>query len=345
MISQVGRGSSRLDDGARMYDMDETDQTTVEDNELTEDIDVESTDTDSQSEPVEAVAETEDTGITPLILDVVNPATYEEALEQAADAIADGECIVLPTDTVYGIGADALNSLAVQRLLNAKERGRDMPPPVLVSDSVALPALCQHIPVAAEALAEKYWPGGLTLILRAQESLGMDLGETNGTLAVRVPDQDQTRELLRMTGPMAVSSANKSGHPAALTAQEAANQLGVTVAVYLDAGPSRVGEASTIIDFVSTTDGKVVRQGALSLEAIHEVAPDVVGMEESEDEAAEEDVRKAETTPSDEPSPEGPTESPTSTTDDVVPAEETEQIAQGATAADTDAPVTPTDEN
>ena len=251
----------------------------------------------------------------------------------------------MPTDTVYGIGADALDSLAVQRLLNAKERGRDMPPPVLVSDSVALPALCQHIPVAAEALAEKYWPGGLTLILRAQESLGMDLGETNGTLAVRVPDQDQTRELLRMTGPMAVSSANKSGHPAALTAQEAANQLGVTVAVYLDAGPSRVGEASTIIDFVSTTDGKVVRQGALSLEAIHEVAPDVVGMEGPEDEAAEEDVRKAETIPSDEPSPEGAAESPTSTTDDVVPAEETEQIAQSATAADTGAPVTPTDEN
>lgn len=186
---------------------------------------------------------------------------------------------MLPTDTVYGIGADALNALAVQRLLNAKERGRDMPPPVLVSDSVALPALCQHIPAGAKALAEKYWPGGLTLVLRAQESLGMDLGETNGTLAVRVPDQDQTRELLRMTGPLAVSSANKSGHPAALTAQEAADQLGVEVAVYLDAGPSRVGESSTIIDFVSTTDGKVVRQGALSLEAIHEVAPDVIGIE------------------------------------------------------------------
>lgn len=221
----------------------------------------------------------DDVGVHPFILDVTHADTCEDALEQAADAIADGECIVLPTDTVYGIGADALNSLAVQRLLNTKERGRDMPPPVLISDSVALPALCQHIPSAAQDLAEKYWPGGLTLILRAQDSLGMDLGETNGTLAVRVPNQDQTRELLRMTGPMAVSSANKSGYPAALTAQEAADQLGVEVAVYLDAGPSPVGESSTIIDFVSTTDGKVVRQGALSLDDIHEVAPDVLGME------------------------------------------------------------------
>lgn len=264
--------------------MDESDQMMVDADELTglvaEEHRTEEEPTVTDVEPAGDAA-VEDSGISPFILDVADPDACEEALVQAADAIADGECIVLPTDTVYGIGADALNPLAVQRLLNAKERGRDMPPPVLVSDSVALPALCQHIPAGAKALAEKYWPGGLTLILRAQESLGMDLGETNGTLAVRVPDQDQTRELLRMTGPMAVSSANKSGHPAALTAQEAADQLGVEVAVYLDAGPSRVGESSTIIDFVSTADGKVVRQGALSLEAIHEVASDVIGMESS----------------------------------------------------------------
>ena len=264
--------------------MDESDQMMVDADELTglvaEEHRTEEKPTVTDVEPAGDAA-VEDSGISPFILDVADPDACEEALVQAADAIADGECIVLPTDTVYGIGADALNPLAVQRLLNAKERGRDMPPPVLVSDSVALPALCQHIPAGAKALAEKYWPGGLTLILRAQESLGMDLGETNGTLAVRVTDQDQTRELLRMTGPMAVSSANKSGHPAALTAQEAADQLGVEVAVYLDAGPSRVGESSTIIDFVSTADGKVVRQGALSLEAIHEVASDVIGMESS----------------------------------------------------------------
>ncbi|WP_408640138.1 L-threonylcarbamoyladenylate synthase [Cutibacterium equinum] len=326
--------------------MDETDQTTVEDNELTETPDVEST--DSQAETVVVEDATEDSGITPLILDVTNPQTCEDALEQAADVIADGECIVIPTDTVYGIGADAFDALAVQRLLNAKERGRDMPPPVLVSDAVALPALCQHIPEAAEALAQKYWPGGLTLILRAQESLGMDLGQTNGTLAVRVPDQEQTRELLRMTGPLAVSSANKSGQPAALTAQEAADQLGVSVAVYLDAGPSQVATSSTIIDFVSTTDGKIVRQGALSLEAIHEVAPDVVAMEEPTDQPAEEDTSEAESTAEDiaanEPSPVAQAQSEPLATDDVAGADQTDTIAETPTVELTETPVTSADD-
>lgn len=158
--------------------MDESDQMMVDADELTglvaEEHRTEEKPTVTDVEPAGDAA-VEDSGISPFILDVADPDACEEALVQAADAIADGECIVLPTDTVYGIGADALNPLAVQRLLNAKERGRDMPPPVLVSDSVALPALCQHIPAGAKALAEKYWPGGLTLILRAQESLGMDL--------------------------------------------------------------------------------------------------------------------------------------------------------------------------
>lgn len=137
--------------------MDETDQTMVNTDELAGPV-AEEKSTVSGIEP-RGDAAAEDSGISPFILDVANPDSCEDALEQAADAIADGECIVLPTDTVYGIGADALNALAVQRLLNAKERGRDMPPPVLVSDSVALPALCQHIPAGAKALAEKYWLG------------------------------------------------------------------------------------------------------------------------------------------------------------------------------------------
>lgn len=237
----------------------------------------------------------------PVILSVTDPATREEALERAAEMIAEGECIVLPTDTVYGIGADAMDSLAVQRLLQAKDRGRDMPPPVLVSDPVVLPALCQRVPKAAEDLAHAFWPGGLTLILPAQDHLTMDLGETNGTIAVRVPDQDDARELLRRTGPMAVSSANKSGRPAALTAQDAADQLGLSVAVYLDAGPSPVGEASTIVDFVGSSDGQVLRQGSLSLERIHEVAPDVHGIEPAEPEpeppATEPELESAEPEP------------------------------------------------
>ena len=219
-------------------------------------------------------------GTTPLILDVTGAHRGEE-LTRAAQAISEGECIVLPTDTVYGIGADALNPVAVAALLAAKERGRDMPPPVLISDPAVLAALCEHVPRAAQDLAEAYWPGGLTLVLRAQESLTMDLGETAGTIAVRVPDDDAARELLRMTGPMAVSSANKSGRPAALTAQDAADQLGTEVAVYLDGGPTRVGTPSTIIDFASTEKGRILRQGALSLDEIHTVAPEVIGSTDS----------------------------------------------------------------
>ena len=235
-------------------------------------------------------------GTTPLILDVTGVHRGEE-LTRAAQAVSEGECIVLPTDTVYGIGADALNPVAVAALLAAKERGRDMPPPVLIADPALLAALCEHVPRAAQDLAETYWPGGLTLVLRAQESLTMDLGETAGTIAVRVPDDDAARELLRMTGPMAVSSANKSGRPAALTAQDAADQLGTEVAVYLDGGPTRVGTPSTIIDFASTEEGRILRQGALSLDEIHTVAPEVIG---STDSAEDHDVPTEENAPSSE---------------------------------------------
>lgn len=221
-------------------------------------------------------------GLTPEIVDITDPQQRPEALRRAAALLKEGECVVLPTDTVYGIGADALDPIAVQRLLMAKGRGRDMPPPVLIGDAAVLPALCDRVPDAAKALADAHWPGGLTLIFHAQQDLTMDLGETNETIAVRVPDQDATRQLLRITGPLAVSSANKSGSPAALTAQNAADQLGISVALYLDGGPSRIGEASTIIDFASGDEGKVLRQGALSIEDIHLIAPDVVPLAQPE---------------------------------------------------------------
>ncbi|AXE38679.1 L-threonylcarbamoyladenylate synthase [Acidipropionibacterium virtanenii] len=238
----------------------------------------------------------------PEVLDVTDPQTRADSLSRAAAALKEGECVVLPTDTVYGIAADALDPLAVQRLLMAKERGRDMPPPVLIGDAAVLPALCDRVPGAARDLAEAFWPGGLTLIFRAQEDLTMDLGETNGTIAVRVPDQDAARDLLRITGPLAVSSANKSGHPAALKVGEALSQLGTSVAVYLDGGPSRIGESSTIIDFASEEAGRVLRQGALSIEDIHRVAPDVLPLapepaqeqEEPTEEPAAEDPENGE---------------------------------------------------
>lgn len=200
----------------------------------------------------------------------------DQALADAATAVRDGHCIVLPTDTVYGIGADAFNTDAVQRLLDAKERGRDMPPPVLIAEPVMLRAMADDVPEAAFSLAKAFWPGALTIIVKAQPKGGLQLGETGGTVAVRVPDHDGTRALLRRTGPLAVSSANVSGQPAATTCQEAHDQLGDRVAIYLDAGPSAGGVASTIVDFAAAPEGRILRLGALSLEQIREVAPEVL---------------------------------------------------------------------
>ena len=204
----------------------------------------------------------------------------EAALNEAAEAVRGGRCIVLPTDTVYGIGANAFDAAAVQGLLDAKERGRDMPPPVLIAEPSMLRAIADEVPEAATAMAKALWPGALTLVLKAQPRGGMDLGETNGTVAVRVPDHEGARALLRRTGPLAVSSANVSGQPAGLTCEETIEQLGDRVAVYLDGGPVSGGVASTIVDFAATDQGRVLRQGAIALETLREYAPDVVAFEE-----------------------------------------------------------------
>ena len=199
-------------------------------------------------------------------------AEAEAAIDAAAAAVMDGACIVLPTDTVYGIGADAASAHAVQGLLDAKERGRDMPPPVLIAEVSMLRALSEDVTDDMLALAEAFWPGALTLVVNAHEHLRMDLGDRGGTIAVRVPDHDFTRELLRATGPLAVSSANVSGQPAATTIEEAQRQLGSRVRVYLDGGPAGEGEPSTIVDLSSGTP-TILRQGRISRAALAAVLP------------------------------------------------------------------------
>ena len=149
-----------------------------------------------------------------------------------------GQLVVLPTDTVYGIGADAFDPDAVKRLLDAKGRGREMPPPVLVSAPTTLDALAVGVPSYARALIAELWPGPLTLVCRQQPSLQWDLGDTRGTVAVRMPDHEVALELLARTGPLAVSSANRTGRPAATDADAAEEMLGTSVAVILDAGPT-----------------------------------------------------------------------------------------------------------
>ncbi len=210
------------------------------------------------------------------MLDCTDPTTWGPALDKAVHVVARGGLLVLPTDTVYGIGADAFSPAAVAALLAAKGRGRQMPPPVLVPEVATVSGLCDEVPDDARALMAELWPGALTMICRAQPSLAWDLGDTGGTVAVRMPDHPAALALLRRTGPLAVSSANRTGRPAAMTAADAEAQLGEAVALYLDGGTAPGGVASTIVDATSTPL-RVVRAGALDLTTLRAVVPDVVG--------------------------------------------------------------------
>lgn len=194
----------------------------------------------------------------------------EAAVAAASLAVQQGRLVVLPTDTVYGIGADAFDKAAVKALLSAKGRGREMPPPVLVSAASTLDAIATGVPGYARALVEAFWPGPLTLVCTQQASLQWDLGDTRGTVAVRMPDHPVALELLERTGPLAVSSANLTGMPAATDADQAEEMLGDAVDVILDAGEAPGKEASTIVD-VTGSQGRVLRRGALSLDDLNAV--------------------------------------------------------------------------
>jgi L-threonylcarbamoyladenylate synthase len=191
-------------------------------------------------------------------------------VEAATLAIHRGNLIVLPTDTVYGIGADAFDPAAVRKLLAAKGRGRDMPPPVLVSSVTTLDALAVGVPQWARALVEHFWPGPLTLVCTQQASLQWDLGDTRGTVAVRMPDHSVALEILERTGPLAVSSANLTGRPPATDADQAEEMLGNAVAAIVDDGPTPGETPSTIID-VTLEQGRVLRPGALSIDDLNKV--------------------------------------------------------------------------
>jgi L-threonylcarbamoyladenylate synthase len=205
-----------------------------------------------------------------------------EGLEHAQRAIRQHQCVVFPTDTVYGIAADAFSPQAVTMLLVSKGRSRKMPPPVLIPRLNALDGLATDVPAEARKLAEAFWPGGLTMIFHAQPSLDWDLGETKGTVALRMPADDVAQDLLTLTGPLAVSSANRTGQPAARTAADAMTQLAESVEVYLEGGlrPAEGAEAlpSTIVD-ATTLPLRVVRQGAISLERLREVVPGLLDVD------------------------------------------------------------------
>ncbi len=217
----------------------------------------------------------------PETFDCSVPASLLAGVRAARQSLQTGGLVIMPTDTVYGIAADAFDADAVAALLAAKGRDRQSPPPVLVPDLATLSALAEQVSDDVRALAEAFWPGPLTIIVRAQPSLRWDLGETRGTVALRMPANDVALGLLAETGPLAVSSANLHGEPASTTAAEPAAALADSVAVVLDAGAvgegyephddgAKAQNGSTIVDATGERI-RIVRQGVLARERIAEI--------------------------------------------------------------------------
>jgi tRNA threonylcarbamoyl adenosine modification protein (Sua5/YciO/YrdC/YwlC family) len=236
--------------------------------------------------------------------DCTDAAQRATGIVEAATSLRKGDLVVMPTDTVYGLAADAFSPPAVAGLLAAKGRGRQMPPPVLVGSVRAATALVEGLNESGKDLIDEFWPGGLTLVLRANRNLLWDLGDTKGTVAVRMPLHEIALELLKETGPLAVSSANRSGAPPATTAAGAEEQLGNAVAVYLDGGPCARDVPSTIVDLTGPVP-RLLRAGAISVERLRQVvtlAVDDDGMQDAvsappavgDAPSAEDDARPAE---------------------------------------------------
>lgn len=210
------------------------------------------------------------------VLRCIDEPEREAGLQAAVEAVRRGSLVVFPTDTVYGVGADAFDPESVRLLLRAKGRGRDMPPPVLVSSVATLDALATDLGDDVRVLVEACWPGPLTLVCRQQPSLRWDLGDTRGTVAVRMPDHALALALLERTGPLAVSSANRSGEHPASSAAEAQGMLAEAVEVYLDGGTLPPRRPSTIVD-VTGDQPRVLRTGALQLAKLQALVPAVTG--------------------------------------------------------------------
>jgi L-threonylcarbamoyladenylate synthase len=195
------------------------------------------------------------------ILDVTGQGR-DEVVARVAAALRDGEIVVVPTDTVYGVAADAFNPAGTRRVFAAKRRPRSFPLPVLVRSPKQLPGICPEVPKTAENLMAAYWPGPLTIVLPAQPGLAWDLGDNDGTVAVRMPLDDVTLAIIREVGPLAVTSANLSGQPPATTVEEAREQLGSRVRHYVDDGPRTGGIGSTIVDLTRGA-ARVLRAGVV----------------------------------------------------------------------------------
>lgn len=210
-----------------------------------------------------------------MLYDCATVTDRDRGIAAAVEAAKSGELVVLPTDTVYGVGADAFATYAVNQLHHAREADRRVPPPVLVGSRHTLDGLVYSLPRAARDLADAFWPGALTIIVEHSPSLQWDLGDTGGVVAVRMPLHPVALEVLREVGPMAVTTANKIGSPAPRTAEEARDQLEYAVRVYLEAGPAADPAPSTIIDVTGDVP-RILRAGAIEAEKLRDVVPDLI---------------------------------------------------------------------
>lgn len=210
-----------------------------------------------------------------LLYDCADPAERAEGLLAAVDSIRRGELVVMPVDASYGLAADAFQPDAVDALLASKGRGRDLPVPVLVGSWTGLDGLTLMVQPSVRELVEAFWPGALTLVVEHAPSLAWDLGDSRGTVAVRMPLHPVALELLARTGPLAVSGANRAGRPVPTTAVDAQEQLGYPVSVYLDGGPCLDPVPSTIVD-VSGDVPRLLRAGGVTLEQLRDVVPELV---------------------------------------------------------------------
>ena len=197
-------------------------------------------------------------------------AERQRGIVAAKAALMRGDCVVIPTDTVYGIAANPFVPKGISNLLTAKQRNQGMPVPVLVPNLDAALALSYQVSDVAKLIMEKFWPGAITLITKAHPTLRWELGNSDGTVALRIPLQRTALELLTETGPLGVTSANLSGKSAAANIQDAQLQFGNSVSVYLDSGETPGDLASTIID-ATGAQLRVIRAGVISISKIVEI--------------------------------------------------------------------------
>lgn len=210
-----------------------------------------------------------------LSFDMADPSARQRGLDAAASAARRGDLVVLPTDTVYALATDAFNPRGAAAIRAAKGRGRDLPLQVLVGSPDTIEGLGYGLTKAARDLVQGFWPGGLTLVVRQQPTLAWDLGDAAGTVALRMPLHPVAIELLRVTGPLAVSGANVAGGAPAATLEEAREQIGDRAAIYLDGGPSLDAVASTVVD-VSGSVARLLRPGAVDLDTLRTVVPEIL---------------------------------------------------------------------